>query len=161
MIDANCPRCGSKQTKSLSMIYNSGTTVTSRSSTARYRKGRYRGTSSTSVRQTQLASAAAPPKAPVNVLGCLVGGIGLLLTWGIVKILLPAIEPALHNLRIPAAAFTFLSWLPLVSGIVAAWAIHLLLKPLHNKKRRAYERDYADWQNRWLCMRCGATWSYS
>jgi purine-cytosine permease-like protein len=72
----------------------------------------------------------------------------------------PLIATELSKAKLPETVNNAASWLPLIGGLILAFFAYLLLKPFHIRKRNQYKRDYAEWQNKWLCMRCGATWTY-
>jgi hypothetical protein len=159
MLDVNCPQCGSKQTKSYPMIHQAGTTTTSRNSNTITSRGRARATSSNSVRQTKLAASTAPPAAPSNLLGCFSAFVTCVIVWIVAANLLPAIA---HMIP-PAVARTFQPFAGIASFIVALLAallIYKITKGPYRRRRAQFEAEMDEWQRSWLCLRCGASWSY-
>lgn len=145
-----CPHCNSTSTKTLPMIYGSGSrTSSSLWVTSRGRIGSRGGSS-----QTRLAAAASAPRATSVVLGFL----GMLLLSGIVWFLLANLI-ALVVRFIPsprqAEAFQKLSPLIMLSVLVViffGWVIR------HRTKKKRYLARLATWEQTWMCQKCGTTW---
>jgi ABC-type xylose transport system permease subunit len=146
-----CPHCNSTSTKTLPMIYGSGSSTSSSMwVTSRGRVGSRSGS-----RQTRLAASAAPPRAPSIVLGL----VGMLIVSGIVWIVLANLIGPLAKL-IPnatqAAAFSKLAPLLMLCVMVViffGWIVR------HRGKRRRYLPRLAAWEQTWMCQKCGATWT--
>ena len=146
-----CPHCNSTSTKTLPMIYGSGSSTSSSMwVTSRGRVGSRSGS-----RQTRLAASAAPPRAPSVILGF----IGMLIVSGIVWIVLANLIAPVAKL-IPnatqAAAFQKLAPVLMLGVIVViffGWIIR------HRGKKKRYMPRLAAWEQTWMCQKCGSTWA--
>jgi hypothetical protein len=145
-----CPHCSSTSTKTLPMIYGAGSSTSSSIwVTSRGRLGSRSGS-----RQTRLASAASPPRAPSAVLGF----IGMMLVVVIVWIILAnLIAPIARLIPDPNLATLFQKFSPLLmlalpAIIFLGWVLR------HRAKKRRYLPRMAAWEQTWMCQKCGATW---
>lgn len=145
-----CPHCNSTSTKTLPMIYGSGSSTSSSIwITSRGRLGSRSGS-----HQTRLAQAAAPPRAPSVILGL----IGMLIVSGIVWIVLAnLIAPVAKLIPDSRQASTFTTLAPLLMlGVMViiffGWTFR------HRSKKKRYLPKLASWEQTWMCQKCGATW---
>jgi ABC-type xylose transport system permease subunit len=132
------------------MIYGSGSSTSSSMwVTSRGRVGSRSGS-----RQTRLAAAAAPPRAPSIILGF----IGMLIVSGVVCIvfanLIAPVARLIPNSR-QATAFQTLAPL-LMLGVVVIIFFGWLIR--HRKKKKRFLPKLATWEQTWMCQKCGATW---
>jgi ABC-type xylose transport system permease subunit len=146
-----CPSCNSTSTKTLPMIYGSGSSTSSSIwVTSRGRVGTRGGS-----RQTRLAASAAPPRAPSIILGFL----GMLTVSGIVWIVLANLIAPVAKL-IPNAKqgslFQTMSPLLLLAVVVVIFFIWVLR---HRAKKKRYLPRLAAWEQTWMCQKCGTTWA--
>jgi hypothetical protein len=107
-----CPHCNSTSTKTLPMIYGSG----SRTSSSLWVTSRERIGSRGSSSQTRLAAAASPPRAPSIVLGFIGMLIVSVIAWILLANLIAPVARLIPNAR-QAAAFQTLAPL-FVLGLV-------------------------------------------
>jgi ABC-type xylose transport system permease subunit len=145
-----CPHCNSTSTKTLPMIYSSGSSTSSSMwVTSRGRVGSRSGS-----RQTRLAAAAAPPRAPSIVLGF----IGMLIVSGIVWIVLAnLIAPVARLIPNARQASLFQTLSPLfMLGVVVIIFFGWIIR--HRAKKKRYIPRRATWEQTWMCQKCGTTW---
>ena len=149
-----CPHCDSTNTKTLPMIYGSGSSTSRSSSIWITSKGRIGTRMSGGSRQTRLASAAAPPRKPSLVLGFIGMILIVIIAWVIIANLLPAITRAIPN---PQQAAAFQKFSPLLM-LVAPVLIFFIWVIRHRMKKKRYLPRLAAWQQTWACLGCGTTW---
>lgn len=151
---ARCPRCDSTSTKTLPMIYASGSSNSRSSSFWITSKGRIGTRAGRGSRQTRLAAAAAPPRKPSLILGFIGMILVVIISWIVVANLIPPITHAIHNPRQAAAfqKFSPLLMLALPILIFFIWVIR------HRLKKRRYLPRLTAWNETWACLKCGATW---
>jgi len=145
-----CPSCNSSSTKTLPMIYGSGSSTSSSIwVTSRGRVGTRGGS-----RQTRLAAAAAPPRAPSLVLGF----HGMLAVSAVVWILLAnLIAPIAHAIPNTKQASLFQTVAPpLMLGVIVIIFLGWVLR--HRAKKKRYLPRFAAWEQTWMCQKCGTTW---
>lgn len=145
-----CPHCNSTSTKTLPMIYGSGSrTSSSLWVTSRGRIGSRGGSS-----QTRLAAAASPPRAPSIVLGFIGMLIVSVIVWILLANLIAPVARLIPNAR-QAAAFQTLAPLFML-GVAVVIFFGWLIR--HRGKKKRYLPRLASWQQTWMCQKCGATW---
>lgn len=151
---ARCPQCDSTNTKMLPMIYGSGTSTSKSSSIWITSKGRLGSSSRSGSRQTKLAAAAAPPRAPSVVLGFIGMVLVVILSWIVISNLIPVIARLIPNAQQASAFQKFSPLLLIVAPIIIffGWMIR------HRKKKKNYLPHLAVWEQTWACLKCGATW---
>jgi len=141
--------------KTLPMIYGAGSSTSKSSSFWITSKGRIGAGSGRGSRQSHLAKAAAPPRPPSFLLGC----IGMFLVFilfilaigmagGAVERSLPKGPPLETWLRLKPFIPISLGALILIVGLIRYWA-----------KRKRHAPRLAEWQRTWACLKCGTTWS--
>jgi hypothetical protein len=146
-----CPSCNSSSTKTLPMIYGSGSSTSSSFwITSRGRVGSRGGS-----RQTRLAAAVAPPRAPSVVLGF----IGMLIVSAIVWIVLAnLVAPASKLIPNARQAALFQTFAPLfMLGVVVVIFLGWIVR--HRSKKKRYLPRLAAWERTWMCQKCGTTWT--
>ena len=140
----NCPHCQSKNTKKLSMVYATGTRRTNGSHrglriSSRGRIGAYGG-SSQSVSQSALASAIQLPKQ--SSLAKIVTAV----------LVIAFVIPSFSMMFAPSPDITtwkrILAFILFVITAVGTYFAHKFLN-------RGYEKHKKDFQNAFICMRCG------
>lgn len=150
---SRCPHCGSTNTKTFPMIYGAGSTISKRSSFWITSKWRIGASSVRSSKQSNLAKAAAPPRPPSLLLGCLgmflifillIFAIGIV--GGAVERSLPKGQPLETWLRLKPLIPLSVGALILAIGLIRYWA-----------KRKRHAPRLAEWQSTWACMKCGTT----
>ena len=148
MVNYKCPTCGSEQVQRVSVVYESGTTST---------RGRGLGvaiagddlipvgTSTRSTSQTQLAARLVPPKK--QGAGYILSAVAITL-GGVVFGLIPAAAGGVIGIAIGSCL------------ALGGFAGGLVYAATESKKVSAYnsqvwEKQYQQWQRRWLCHKCG------
>jgi hypothetical protein len=132
------------------MIYGSGSSTSSSIwVTSRGRIGSRGGS-----RQTRLATAAAPPRAPSIVLGFIGMLIVSCVVWILLANLIAPVARLIPNTR-QVAAFQNLAPLFML-GVVIIIFLGWLIR--HRAKKKRYLPRLATWQQTWMCQKCGATW---
>lgn len=146
-----CPHCNSTSTKTLPMIYGSGSSTSSSIwVTSRGRVGSRSGS-----RQTRLAAVAAPPRSPSVVLGFVGMILVVVVTWLVLANLIAPIARLIPDAR-QAATFQRLSPLLMLTIPVFVFFVWILR---HRAKKRRHVPRLAAWEQTWMCQKCGATWA--
>lgn len=151
---ARCPHCDSTNTKTLSMIYGSGSSTSRSSSIWITSKGRIGTRAGSGSRQTRLAAAAAPPRKPSLILGFIGMVLVVIISWIAIANLIPPVARAIPNPQQAAAFQKFSPLLMLIFPVLIffIWVIR------HRMKKKRYLPRLAAWNETWACLKCGATW---
>jgi len=145
-----CPHCRSTSTKTLPMIYGSGSSTSSSTwVTSRGRVGSRSGS-----RQTRLATAAAPPRAPSIILGFLGMLLVVIIVWVVMANLVAPVARLIPDAH-QAAVFQKFSPLLMLTIPVIIFLVWILR---HRKKKGRYLPLMAAWEQTWMCQKCGTTW---
>lgn len=152
---SRCPHCDSTNTKTLPMIYGAGSSTSKRSSFWLTSKGRIGTSSGRGSRQTKLAEAAAPPRSPSLLLGCLGMFLVFILFIFAIGMFGGAIERSLPKGQ------PLETWLKLKPLIPLSVGVLILVVGLirYAAKKKRHAPLLTQWQNTWACLKCGATWS--
>lgn len=168
----NCPKCGSDQTAKASAIFAAGTSTIETTSShmgVAWAGGKSFipavGSSSTSgVKQTQLAAQLAPPGRYrtvgfflifVFLAGPILGVVALVLTF-VLCILLAVVFDMFHDSADGLVATISYSLAVLVMLAVQARTVWLTVK-MYRFNRDEWPGLHAEWEKKWYCGRCGET----
>lgn len=139
MTEYNCLQCNSQNTKRLNLVYSEG----------KSRSGK-----------TVLAERCKPPSGPQD-LDHITGWISLLVTLFFVFVVSPylAWKTALSTMM-QSDLFIVGIGVGVVAFFVFAWfsmsiTVTLMKKVFLRKAYRKYEEKREEWQNSWICMKCG------
>ena len=128
---ARCPHCDSTNTKTLPMIYASGSSTSRSSSIWITSKGRIGTRAGSGSRQTRLA-AAAPPRKPSLILGFIGMVLVVIISWIVIANLIPPVAHAIPNPR-QAAAFQKFSPLLMLAVPVLIFLIWVIRHRMKKK----------------------------
>jgi hypothetical protein len=143
----NCQRCGSENTSSFPMIYQGGT------QTGNFQAVSYGfgvgaiGTAGKTKNQNLLSQQTAPPSKPsLNredfVFACILGICITPILWFLLESLDRYVEESVY-------VFTFL--------IIFSVYYYFRYQQVE-KKRIAWKEEMREWENCWMCMKCGNVW---
>lgn len=157
-LNLNCPRCGSENTKSFPMVHQQGISTIDLDTTSvggGYQFGEGGGAfvlgtsgSASGTSQSSLSMATAPPKRKAS--------------YAIVGYVLAAIVAAVFTARVWQANWILgLVWSAMLLGGFGLWAKSLMKRyeNIENYNEKEYPRLYKNWQNSYLCFRCGASFT--
>jgi hypothetical protein len=134
--------------KTLPVVYGTGT------SSRRYTSfSRHSVRSGSGTRQTKLAAAASPPRAPSLLLNLALVFIVFLIINAAVRKITPFAVSSLHGqaLQIWSLINPFLSLA--LAGVLLV--VGLLI---YSSKRKTHAVRMTDWENTWMCLQCGGHW---
>ena len=143
---ANCPSCGSSNTKTMQMVWASGLRNSTRSTTGGGITSRgtigVGASSSRGVSQSALSASCAPPK-PSALPKVVVGILGFFF-W------LPMFTGAMQSLG-NGKIIEGILLLPLLA--LVTYGLYRLYRYLDRRNQLAAQ----DYVSRWICLRCGTT----
>lgn len=139
----DCPQCRSNQTSSFQMIYQGGTSTGTHKSISYGANVGIIGTGGKSSSQSLLAQQVAPPPMPKLTNSDKFFAVCCFLVG-------TAIFNALISNQIPLFGFVF--------GLALAGGFLFFKSEQIAVKRNLWKQTIQQWQNSWMCLRCGFTW---
>ena len=141
-----CPRCRSESIQSFEMAYRSGTSRSSFSGAGYNFEVGSIDISGNSIQQTSLANLTSPPARPRPFL------LGIIAVFVIPFF---SVMPLLVAYLTSSSKFALILLIDVVL-ITVVFVVCGLFAPAQWKK---YRQRYTEWENFWICLRCGHTFS--